>query len=103
VRRAIRLLILGTVLAACAGGARSSVPFDISAEVEETLAGWQQAGITCEGPEVGMPGPAAEWPCRGRLDDVDVKVRLIADTYGLQSIHAGVASTIDLAAAARVR
>lgn len=95
------ILLIGAALVACSGGARTSVPFEISSEVDETLAGWQEAGVTCNGPEVGMPGPAASWSCSGRFDGVDVQLGLIADCFGLQSIIASVTATIDRSAAAR--
>jgi hypothetical protein len=95
------LLLVGALLGGCSGAETVSVPFEISAEVDETLAGWNRAGITCDGPELGMPGPVVSWSCRGRFDGVDVGVRLTADRHGLQSIHAGVASTMDRAATAR--
>jgi hypothetical protein len=49
---------------------------------------------------VGMPGPAVDWWCRGQVDGVDVNARLIADRFGVQSIHVGVPAGASGAAAA---
>jgi hypothetical protein len=48
-----------------------------------------------------MPGPALDWWCRGQIAGVDVNARLIADTFGVQSIHVGVPARTPSAEAAR--
>ena len=61
---------------------------------------WRTAGLSCGEPMVGMPGPAVDWWCRGQVDGVDVNARLIADRFGVQSIHVGVPAGASGAAAA---
>lgn len=95
------LVLLTGGLASCAGRPSTSIPFNLTPSVEQTLADWRAAGMTCGEPEIGMPGPAADWQCDATLEGVQVGIRLIADRFGVQSIHVGVVSATDRASAAR--
>src|SRR5512138_1867695 len=90
VRRAVRtggaLLLFTFVGAACAGSLTPTASVPITPDAQDILDGWRTAGVTCNPPEVGMPGPALQWFCRGRFGDVDLAIGMIADRVGLQSI-----------------
>jgi hypothetical protein len=76
-------------VAACSDSSRQPIPFDLTEGVRTVLSDWRTAGLTCGEPEVGMPGPAVDWACRGDFGGVQLNARLIADRLGVQSIHAG--------------
>jgi hypothetical protein len=95
------LLVASNLLVGCSGRPSQAIPFELKPDVEQTLVDWREAGITCAEPEVGMPGPAADWLCEATPGDVPVTIRLIVDGFGVQSIHIGVPSTIDRTLAAR--
>jgi hypothetical protein len=87
-RRALLMVVLSLLTATC--GERVSIPFDLQGDVRLVLADWKAAGLSCGDPQVGMPGPAADWVCGRDFDGVAVTARLIADSVGVQSIHVGV-------------
>lgn len=95
------LLAVSGVLAACSDRPSAAIPFELRADVRETLVDWQAAGITCAEPEIGMPGPAADWYCEATAGDVPIAIRLTADRFGVQSITMGVSASTDRALAAR--
>jgi hypothetical protein len=92
------LMFASGLLAACLG--RATVPFAITRDVDQALAGWRDADTSCGQPQIGWPGPAADWQCAARLAGADVRMRLIADRFGVQSIHVGVGSATARADAA---
>ena len=83
----VALLVLG--VGAWASRALS-IPFWPTSDVTSVLVDWQKAGLSCDGPEVGMPGPAVDWVCRRTFAGVDVRARLTANSHGVQSVIAGV-------------
>jgi hypothetical protein len=93
-RRLLMLGILGFEVASCGGRA---LPFPIGSETQSVLDDWQQAGLVCGAPSAGEPGPAIDWSCGGRIDDIDLSLRLIADRQGPQSIVVGASGTTDRA------
>lgn len=91
-----RLWFIAAVVAACLTvyAARGPwIPFWLKSEVISVLADWRDAGLSCDRPEVGMPGPAVDWYCRRTFAGVEVRARLTADAHGVQSIVAGVPAT----------
>jgi hypothetical protein len=83
-------VVLAFALAACAGWEKPAIPFELTDGVETVVTDWRTAGLSCGEPMVGMPGPAVDWWCRGQVGGVEVNARLIADRFGVQSIHVGV-------------
>jgi hypothetical protein len=98
-RAAVVVAILGVTLTACVQ--RPTVPFELTDAVKAVLIDWQEAELSCGEPQVGMPGPAVDWVCRGEFEGVELSARLIADRFGVQSIHAGVPRATSGADAAR--
>ena len=88
-RPAIVVALLALGVGAWASRALS-IPFWLTNDVTSVLVDWQKAGLSCDGPEVGMPGPAVDWFCRRTFAGVAVRARLTADSHGVQSIIAGV-------------
>lgn len=95
------VVVFGLVVAGCSSWGKPAIPFELTQGVESVVADWQRAGLSCSHPEVGMPGPAVDWWCRGQVAGVEVNARLIADTFGVQSIHAGVPARTPTIEAAR--
>ncbi len=91
---------MGLAVAACSRGGGPPIPFGLTDGVQTVLTDWRAAGLSCSEPQVGMPGPAVDWSCHGMLRGVDVGARLIADRFGVQSIHAGVPAGLPGATAA---
>lgn len=87
------------VMAGC--GASHPIRFMVTPDVTQTLAAWRDAGIACGEAEVGWPGPAADWQCRTTAAGLDVRVRLIADAIGVQTIFLGVDLDSDRSSAAQ--
>jgi hypothetical protein len=83
-------MVLGFAVAACAGRGGPAIPFELTPGVETVVRDWRTAGLSCGEPTVGMPGPAVDWWCRGQVEGVEVNARLIADQFGVQSMHVGV-------------
>jgi hypothetical protein len=100
-RRISEIGVLALVLSGCVGQSSPTLPFPISTDVQSVLADWRTAGFSCDQPTVGEPGPAVDWSCRGRLDGVDLAVRLTADRHGPQSIVAAPNAITDRTRVAR--
>lgn len=99
-RTTATVALLSSLLIGCSALVRPALPFVPSDAVRGVLTDWQAAGLSCGEPQVGMPGPAIDWVCRGPLAGVEVNGRLIADRFGVQSIHLGVPAATPGATAA---
>jgi hypothetical protein len=100
VRTGLALLLFTFVAAACAGSPTATLSVPVMPDARDILDGWRVAGVTCNPPEVGMPGPALQWSCRGRFGGLDLAIGMIADRVGLQSIVVGAPAGSDRGTAA---
>ena len=101
VRTVVAFLLSTLVVAACTGSPAATQLVPVTPDVQDILDGWHAAAITCGQPEVGMPGPALQWSCRGRFGGIDLAIGMIADRVGLQSIVVDAPAGSDRSAAAQ--
>jgi hypothetical protein len=99
-RTGVALLLSTLVAAACTGSPAAALSVPVGPYVQDILDGWRAADVSCNPPEVGMPGPALQWFCRGRFSGVDLTLGMIADRIGLQSIVVGAPAQSDRSTAA---
>jgi hypothetical protein len=88
-----RPAVVVALLAICVGvwgGRGPSIPFGLTREVRSVLVDWHEAGLSCDEPAVGMPGPMVDWYCSGEFEGVTLHARLEADSQGVFGIDAGV-------------
>lgn len=100
VRTFVAVVLGALVSAACTGSPAATLPVPVTPEVQDILDSWDSADISCDPPEVGMPGPALQWSCHGRFGGVALAVGMIADRIGLQSIVIGAPAGSDRGTAA---
>jgi hypothetical protein len=95
-------LVTATLLgiSACTSQPAPSLPFAISADASATLVDWQRAGLPCGEAEVGQPGPAVDWSCRGTIAGSSISVVLTVDRHGVQAVVAGTGPEVDRQTAA---
>jgi hypothetical protein len=86
--RAILAIAVAVTAGACASPESASLPIAVTSDVQTVLDGWHAAGIACDAPTAGMPGPTLQWHCAKTYAGVELTILLTSDSRGLESIVA---------------
>jgi hypothetical protein len=97
--RAFAAVAIAAVVGGCAPRESGTLPIPVTADAQAVLDGWQSAGITCDTPTAGMPGPALQWSCAKTYGRVELSILLTSDSRGLESIVADASDGTDRAEA----
>ncbi len=82
IRMATTLAVGCLLLASCSGIAASPIP-TVPPPVASVTAGWLGMGLTCGGPEIGMPEAVPSVRCAGSAEGVAVTAEVVGGNAGL--------------------
>lgn len=86
--RAIAAIVIAAVVGGCASRESGTLPIPVTTDTQTVLDGWQSAGIECDMPTAGMPGPTLQWHCAKTYGRVELSILLTSDRRGIESIVA---------------